>query len=53
MKGTEILIKLCPWTWYILTNNSQEHTAYRFRDEVNTKNLTNKANNVIRNEYQN
>jgi hypothetical protein len=29
-----------------IKSNSQEHTACRFRDEVNTKNLTNKANNV-------
>jgi len=32
MKGAKILILLCPWTWYILTNNSQKHTACRFRD---------------------
>jgi hypothetical protein len=46
LKGTKILILLCPWTWYIFTNISQEHTACRFRDEVNTKNISNKAKNI-------
>jgi len=46
-KGTKILILQCPWTWYVFTNNSKEHTACRFRDEANIKNLTKKANNVI------
>lgn len=37
MKGTKILILQCPWTWYVVTNNSQVHTACRFRDEANIK----------------